>query len=211
MVDWLQKMVFMSRVEIADVTDDYADRLAARTGFGQRAATRSGLVGGHEVFLPRAELAGSRGRRPGSGVRGASGRAATRGSASTPTSAPSRTSGWLGVGVHLNRRPSRSVAVARVHNLGRSAAAPWPAASGRLGRPPAAQLGTWDARRSRSGSRARRPGITSGPHRTDGETATWTRDRLSRRLWPRSQPIRDPATQEILVHPEAGTARACRS
>ncbi len=61
LVEWLQKMVFMSRVEIADVTDDYA--IVWRPGLLRPKAplTRSGAdsLGGHEVFLPRAELARS--------------------------------------------------------------------------------------------------------------------------------------------------------
>src|SRR3954466_2174766 len=68
LVDWLQKMVFMSRVEIADVTDGYAIIWRPGPAPADGPLTRSGAdsLGGHEVFLPRAGLAGLEG--PAAGV-----------------------------------------------------------------------------------------------------------------------------------------------
>ena len=97
LVEWLQKMVFMSRVEITDVTEDYAivwrpgdasaedpDAVAARI---RSAGTRCSCRG---PSWPRSR---ARGRRPGLGVRGAEDRGGQlRGSGSTRTSGRSRTS-----------------------------------------------------------------------------------------------------------------------
>lgn len=124
LVDWLQKMVFMSRVEIADVTAEYA--IVWRPGAAPAGGplTRSGAdsLGGHEVFLPRAELAEVEG--PAAGVwayealRIEAG--APRLGLDTDERAIPNELGWLGVGVHLDKGCYRGQeTVARVHNLGR--------------------------------------------------------------------------------------------
>ena len=125
MVEWLQKMVFMSRVEIADVTDDYAivwrpgpapaDGHAdpQRCGFARRA--RGVPAAGRAGRAPRA-------RRPGSGRtrRSGSRRATPRFGLDTDERAIPNEVGWLGVGVHLDKGCYRGQeTVARVHNLGR--------------------------------------------------------------------------------------------
>jgi tRNA-modifying protein YgfZ len=123
LVEWLQKMVFMSRVEIADVTDDYAIIWRPGAAEGEH-LTRSGedSLGGHEVFLPRAELADLDG--PAAGVwayealRIEAG--APRFSLDSDERAIPNELGWLGVGVHLDKGCYRGQeTVARVHTLGR--------------------------------------------------------------------------------------------
>jgi tRNA-modifying protein YgfZ len=125
LVEWLQKMVFMSRVEIAEVTSDYA--IVWRPGPAPADGgplTRSGAdsLGGHEVFLPRGELSGLEG--PAAGVwayealRIEAG--APRLGLDTDERAIPNELGWLGVGVHLDKGCYRGQeTVARVHNLGR--------------------------------------------------------------------------------------------
>ncbi|MFF0271520.1 YgfZ/GcvT domain-containing protein [Kribbella sp. NPDC004536] len=123
LVEWLQKMVFMSRVEIADVSDEYA--IIWRPGTAdEKYLSRSGAdsLGGHEVFLPRGELANLEG--PAAGVwayealRIEAGQ--PRFGLDTDERAIPNELGWLGVGVHLNKGCYRGQeTVARVHNLGR--------------------------------------------------------------------------------------------
>jgi folate-binding protein YgfZ len=128
MVEWLTKMVFLSRVELADVTASYA--IVWRPGTPAADGTaliRSGAdsLGGHELFLPRdelsafAELAG-----PPAGIwayealRIEAG--APRFGLDTDERAIPNELGWLGVGVHLDKGCYRGQeTVARVHNLGR--------------------------------------------------------------------------------------------
>ena len=124
MVDWLQKMVFMSRVEIADVTDDYAIVWRPGPASANEHLTRSGAdsLGGHEVFLPRAELAGLEG--PAAGIWAYEALRIEAGNPrfglDTDERAIPNEVGWLGVGVHLNKGCYRGQeTVARVHNLGR--------------------------------------------------------------------------------------------
>lgn len=124
LVGWLQKMVFMSRVEITDVTADYAIVWRPGAAPAEGPLTRSGAdsLGGHEVFLPRAELASVEG--PAAGVwayealRIEAG-APRLGLDSDERAIPNEL-GWLGVGVHLDKGCYRGQeTVARVHNLGR--------------------------------------------------------------------------------------------
>ncbi|NEA31851.1 folate-binding protein YgfZ [Streptomyces sp. SID13031] len=123
LVEWLQKMVFMSRVEITDVTADYA--IVWRPGTAPaEGLTRTGAdsMGGHEVFLPRQELSALEG--PAAGVWAYE---ALRIEAGAPRlgldmdeRAIPNELGWLGVGVHLDKGCYRGQeTVARVHNLGR--------------------------------------------------------------------------------------------
>jgi folate-binding protein YgfZ len=123
LVEWLQKMVFMSRVEITDVTDDYAIVWRSGPATGEH-LTRSGAdsLGGHEVFLPRAELATLEGQAAGiwayEALRIEAGH--PRFGLDTDERAIPNELGWLGVGVHLDKGCYRGQeTVARVHNLGR--------------------------------------------------------------------------------------------
>ena len=123
LVEWLQKMVFMSRVEIADVSDEYAIIWRPGPAKGEY-LTRAGedSLGGHEVFLPRAELAKLEGAAAGvwayEALRIEAG--APRLGLDTDERAIPNELGWLGVGVHLNKGCYRGQeTVARVHNLGR--------------------------------------------------------------------------------------------
>ncbi|MFC0623510.1 CAF17-like 4Fe-4S cluster assembly/insertion protein YgfZ [Kribbella deserti] len=124
LMTWLNSMVFMSRVVITDVTAEYAivwrPGNAVAGGPVTRAAADS--LGGHEVFLPRAELAGQEG--PAAGVWAYE---ALRIEAGAPRlgldtddkSIPNEL-GWLNVAVHLEKGCYRGQeTVARVHNLGR--------------------------------------------------------------------------------------------
>ncbi|QNE20578.1 folate-binding protein YgfZ [Kribbella qitaiheensis] len=127
LVEWLQKMVFMSRVEIKDVTEEYA--IVWRPGAPVESAliTRSGAdsLGGYEVFVPRGELAAyvaSAGQPAGvwayEALRIEAG--APRLGLDTDERAIPNEVGWLGVGVHLEKGCYRGQeTVARVHNLGR--------------------------------------------------------------------------------------------
>ncbi|HYU83822.1 MAG TPA: glycine cleavage T C-terminal barrel domain-containing protein [Kribbellaceae bacterium] len=124
LLDWLRSMVFMSRVELADVTSSYAIVWRPGPSGGSGGLTRSGQdsLGGHEVFLPRADLAGL--DEPAAGVwayealRIAAG--APRLGLDTDARAIPNELGWLGVAVHLDKGCYRGQeTVARVHNLGR--------------------------------------------------------------------------------------------
>src|SRR5882757_3356004 len=124
LVEWLQKMVFMSRVEITDVTDDYAIVWRPGAAPAEGPLTRSGAdsLGGHEVFLPRGELSELTGPPAGvwayEALRIEAG-APRLGLDSDERSIPNEL-GWLGVGVHLDKGCYRGQeTVARVHNLGR--------------------------------------------------------------------------------------------
>ncbi len=124
LIEWLQKMVFMSRVEITDVTDAYAIVWRPGTAPADGPLTRSGAdsLGGHEVFLPRAELASLEG--PASGVWAYEALRIEAGNPrlglDTDERAIPNELGWLGVGVHLDKGCYRGQeTVARVHNLGR--------------------------------------------------------------------------------------------
>jgi folate-binding protein YgfZ len=141
LVEWLQKMVFMSRVEIKDVTEDYAivwrpgspDAAGASGEPGVAGASGSPLIirsgpdslGGYEVFVPRGELAAyaaSAGQPAGvwayEALRIEAG--APRLGLDTDERAIPNEVGWLGVGVHLDKGCYRGQeTVARVHNLGR--------------------------------------------------------------------------------------------
>ncbi len=123
LLEWLRSMVFMSRVELADVSASYAIvwRPGPAAGDG---IERSGAdsLGGHEVFLPRELLEKLDG--PAAGVwayealRIAAG--APRLGFDTDARAIPNEVSWLGVAVHLDKGCYRGQeTVARVHNLGR--------------------------------------------------------------------------------------------
>jgi folate-binding protein YgfZ len=124
LVEWLQKMVFMSRVEITDVTDDYAIVWRPGPAPAEGPLTRSGAdsLGGHELFLPRAELAALEG--PAAGVWAYEALRIEAGAPRLGLDTDERTIPnevtWIGVGVHLEKGCYRGQeTVARVHNLGR--------------------------------------------------------------------------------------------
>ncbi|TWD81550.1 hypothetical protein FB561_2666 [Kribbella amoyensis] len=127
LIDWLRMMVFLSRVEINDVTDEYAIVWRPGPAPADGPLTRSGedSLGGHEVFLPRAELPGfaeTVGHPAGvwayEALRIEAG--APRLGLDTDDRAIPNEVGWLGVGVHLDKGCYRGQeTVARVHNLGR--------------------------------------------------------------------------------------------
>ena len=127
LVEWLQKMVFMSRVEITDVTADYAIVWRPGDALAEGPLTRSGAdsLGGHEVFLPRAELAAfAELAGPPAGVWAYEALRIEAGNPrlglDTDERAIPNELGWLGVGVHLDKGCYRGQeTVARVHNLGR--------------------------------------------------------------------------------------------
>jgi folate-binding protein YgfZ len=121
LLSWLQSMVFMSRVEPADVTAEYA--IVWRPGApGGDALVRAGDFGGHEIFLPRADLKAIEGKPAGvwayEALRIAAG--APRLGLDTDDRAIPNELGWLGVAVHMDKGCYRGQeTVARVHNLGR--------------------------------------------------------------------------------------------
>jgi folate-binding protein YgfZ len=124
LVEWLQKMVFMSRVEITDVTDDYAIVWRPGPAPADGPLTRSGAdsLGGHELFLPRAELGALEG--PAAGVWAYEALRIEAGAPRLGLDTDERTIPnevtWIGVGVHLEKGCYRGQeTVARVHNLGR--------------------------------------------------------------------------------------------
>jgi folate-binding protein YgfZ len=127
LVEWLQKMVFMSRVEITDVTDSFAIVWRPGAAPAEGPLTRSGgdSLGGHEVFLPRAELSAyAELAGPPAGVWAYEALRIEAGhprfGLDTDERAIPNELGWLGVGVHLNKGCYRGQeTVARVHNLGR--------------------------------------------------------------------------------------------
>jgi hypothetical protein len=129
---WLDRMRFMMRVEVADLTDDFA--VVWRVGEPAAASgllTRVGLdsLGGHETFVPRAGLAefldgGPDGAQPRAGTWAYEARRIAAGVPRSGIDTDSRTIpnevGLLGVGVHLEKGCYRGQeTVARVHTLGR--------------------------------------------------------------------------------------------
>lgn len=122
--DWLQSMVFMSRVEIADATAAYA--IVWRPGpaptDGYTARQGEDSLGGHELFVPRDELTHQQGKPAGiwayEALRIEAG--APRLGRDTDARAIPNELGWLGVAVHLDKGCYRGQeTVARIHTLGR--------------------------------------------------------------------------------------------
>ncbi len=125
LVAWLDKMRFMMRVEVADRSGDYGlvwSRELAVDG----APVRGGLdsLGGHEVFVSRAQLPEVLGRQPLAGLWAYEARRIAAGVPRIGADTDHRTIpneiGLLGVAVHLEKGCYRGQeTVARVHNLGR--------------------------------------------------------------------------------------------
>ena len=124
-VEWLNRMRFMMRVEVADRSDAYAVVWTSRTGPEDHLA-RAGQdsLGGHELFVPRAQVAAV---LAGSAPAGAWALEARRIAAGVPrigVDSDHRTIpnelGLLGAAVHLEKGCYRGQeTVARVHTLGR--------------------------------------------------------------------------------------------
>ena len=119
LVAWLDRMRFMMRVEVADVTDELA--VAWRPSARMRRRRRTPATSSSRAPSSRRTP-----RRPGRPAacgpsRRCASPAASPGSGSTPTTARSPTrSGWIGPAVHLDKGCYRGQeTVARVHTLGR--------------------------------------------------------------------------------------------
>jgi folate-binding protein YgfZ len=132
LADWLNRMRFMMRVEVADRTDDLAVVWqVGEPAAGSSLVVRAGLdsLGGFETFVPRSELSSYLEARvqQGQALAGTWAHEARRIAAGVPrigVDTDSRTIpneiGLLGVGVHLQKGCYRGQeTVARVHTLGR--------------------------------------------------------------------------------------------
>lgn len=122
LVAFLDSMRFLSRVEVADVSGEYAVVWEPRTGAHESYLTRTGDRG-RELFVPRAEFASYLGDGPA----GVWAYEALRIAAYEPRpgldtdhrTIPNEV-GWLGSAVHLDKGCYRGQeTVARVHNLGK--------------------------------------------------------------------------------------------
>ena len=124
-VDWLDRMRFMMRVEVADRTPELA--VLWRPGSpGAAGLTRVGQdsLGGHETFLPRAALTEELNGVPRAGTWAYEARRIAAGVPRIGVDTDLRTIpneiGLLGVAVHLEKGCYRGQeTVARVHTLGR--------------------------------------------------------------------------------------------
>ena len=118
LVEWLDKMRFMMRVEVADLTDDVA--VAWRPASRVDGAPYSGYV-----FVPRAELATfAEAAGPACGLWAFEALRIARGEPRLGLDTDQRTipneAGWIGPAVHLDKGCYRGQeTVARVHTLGR--------------------------------------------------------------------------------------------
>ena len=207
---WLRSMVFMTRVEVTDRDGVVRDRLAARSR--DRAAgpsTRSGAdsLGGHEVFLPRPELAGLDGPAAGIGRtrRCGSPPAQPRLGLDADARAIPNELGWLGLAVHLDKGCYRGQeTVARVHNLGRP-----PRRlvrlhlDGSVDHLPAHGDAVRHGDRHGRVRRLRRPAPRARPDRARSGEALRARARRALGGRWRRRPDR-AASQEVLVDPEVG-------
>lgn len=126
--EWLDRMRFMLRVEVADRTQEYAVVWAAGAAADatEGAVVRPGLdsLGGHELFLPRKDLTGFLESHELAGTWAYEARRIAEGVPRIGIDTDHRTipneAGLLGVGVHLDKGCYRGQeTVARVHNLGR--------------------------------------------------------------------------------------------
>jgi folate-binding protein YgfZ len=125
LVDWLNTMRFMMRVEVSDRSRDYAVLWSARD-FGADQMVRVGpdSLDGRELFVPRDELARVVNRGPQAGTWALEARRIAAGVPRIGLDTDHRTIpneiGLLGAAVHLDKGCYRGQeTVARVHNLGR--------------------------------------------------------------------------------------------
>jgi folate-binding protein YgfZ len=127
-VEWLDRMRFLMRVEVADRTDELAVAWSAGPAAAEASSyvSRAGLdsLSGREVFVPRAELASYLAGAPRAGTWAYEARRIAAGVPRIGVDTDHRTIpneiGVLGVAVHLDKGCYRGQeTVARVHNLGR--------------------------------------------------------------------------------------------
>nr|WP_239579248.1 folate-binding protein [Microlunatus panaciterrae] len=129
-VEWLDRMRFMMRVEVADRSADFAVVWAASEVAPDPSSAavriRPGLdsLGGHEIFLPRSELDSFLAGQEKAGTWAYEARRIAAGVPRIGIDTDHRTIpnevGLLGVAVHLDKGCYRGQeTVARVHNLGR--------------------------------------------------------------------------------------------
>ena len=125
LVDWLNTMRFMMRVEVSDRSRDYAMVWSARD-LGDDQMVRAGpdSLDGRELFVPRDELARVLNRGPQAGTWAPEARRIAAGVPRIGLDTDHRTIpneiGLLGSAVHLDKGCYRGQeTVARVHNLGR--------------------------------------------------------------------------------------------
>ena len=122
---WLDRMRFMMRVEVVDRTAEYAVVWRAGAASGDRLA-RSGpdSLDGHELLVPRTELAATLAERSPAGLWAYEARRIAAGVPRIGVDSDHRTIpnelGLLGPAVHLDKGCYRGQeTIARVHNLGR--------------------------------------------------------------------------------------------
>jgi folate-binding protein YgfZ len=124
-VEWLDRMRFMMRVEVADRSDAYALVWTSRTAPEDHLA-RAGQdsLGGHELFVPRAQLGAVLASSAPAGAWALEARRIAAGVPRIGVDSDHRTIpnelGLLGAAVHLEKGCYRGQeTVARVHTLGR--------------------------------------------------------------------------------------------
>ena len=122
---WLDRMRFMMRVEVADRSAEYAVVWIAGPA-GEHGLTRTGpdSLGGHEVFVPRDQLAATLAEGTPAGLWAYEARRIAAGVPRIGVDSDHRTIpnelGLLGSAVHLDKGCYRGQeTIARVHNLGR--------------------------------------------------------------------------------------------
>jgi tRNA-modifying protein YgfZ len=125
LVTWLDRMRFLMRVEVSDRSDAYAVVWTAGAPIGDH-VVRAGAdsLGGQELFVPRADLAGLLAAGPRAGMWAYEARRIAAGVPRIGVDTDHRTipneAGLIGVGVHLEKGCYRGQeTVARVHTLGR--------------------------------------------------------------------------------------------
>ena len=122
---WLDRMRFMMRVEVADRSAEYAVAWIAGPA-GEDGLTRTGpdSLGGHEIFVPRDQLAATLAEHTPAGLWAYEARRIAAGVPRIGVDSDHRTIpnelGLLGSAVHLDKGCYRGQeTIARVHNLGR--------------------------------------------------------------------------------------------
>ena len=123
---WLDRMRFMMRVEVTDRSDEYAVVWVAGAADLARGLARTGpdSLGGHEVFVPRADLSAMLAAYPAAGLWAYEARRIAAGVPRIGVDTDHRSIpnelGLLGPAVHLDKGCYRGQeTIARVHNLGR--------------------------------------------------------------------------------------------
>ncbi|MFT4164741.1 MAG: folate-binding protein [Microlunatus sp.] len=123
---WLDRMRFMMRVEVTDRSEEYAVIWLAGAAAPGKRPTRTGpdSLGGHEVFVRRAELTDVLAAYPVAGLWAYEARRIAAGVPRIGTDTDHRSIpnelGLLGPAVHLDKGCYRGQeTIARIHNLGR--------------------------------------------------------------------------------------------